>query len=151
MVLDKIDNVAFYENLHPGFKKAFNFINKSDFSKLKPGKYAIEGDDIFVLIDEYKTKSMYQSHPETHKEYIDIQVMVSGSEMIGYASGNEQTVVEEYNPKKDVEFYEAAVNFFELKPGMFVIFFSNDVHQPGIALGKPKTVKKAVVKVRKGY
>jgi YhcH/YjgK/YiaL family protein len=151
MVLDKIENATLYENLHPGFKKAFEFIRKSDFSNFLPGKYAIEGEEIFVLINEYETKGIHESYPEAHQKYIDIQIMISGSEMIGYAPKSNQDIVEEYDKKKDIAFYNSTVNFFELKTNMFAIFFSNDLHQPGIALGKSKTVKKAVVKVNIEY
>ena len=147
MILDKLDNSLLYAELHPGFKIAFDFVKKNDLNNFLPGKYSIVGDRIIVLIDEYETKGNLQSHPEAHKKYIDIQLMVSGSEMIGYASKNMHKELKPYEKEKDIAFFDAPVNFFELKLGMFAIFFRDDLHQPGIALGKIKTVKKAVFKV----
>ncbi|HEY9115725.1 MAG TPA: YhcH/YjgK/YiaL family protein [Bacteroidales bacterium] len=147
MVLDRIENVALYESLHPGIKTAFDFINKTDFSSFLPGKYELEGDKIFVLVNEYETKKASETYPEAHRKYIDIQLMVSGSEKFGYAAFSGQKVQSEYNLIKDIAFFNSEVDFFELNPGMFAIFFKNELHQPGIFIGKPETVKKVVVKV----
>jgi len=151
MVLDKIENASFYESLNPGFKKAFDFIKKNNFSNFLPGKYNIVGDEIFVLVSEYETKHAQDSYPEAHKKYIDIQFLISGTEKIGFTSFINQKVVTEYNKKKDISFFDTPVDFFQLKTGMFAIFFNNDLHQPGIFVNNPETVKKVVVKVLKNY
>lgn len=151
MILDKLENAALYENLHPGIKKAFDFIQKNDFSSFLPGKYEIEGDKIFVLVNEYETKKASETYPEAHQKYIDIQLMVSGSERFGYSPFSGQKVETEYNEKKDIAFFNSKVDLFKLKPGMFAIFFKNELHQPGIIIDKPETVKKVVVKVLANY
>ena len=56
MIIDKIENSEIYERLHLRFAKAFAFICKTDFSKLDDGKYEIENDDIFAIVQEYNTK-----------------------------------------------------------------------------------------------
>ena len=151
MILDKIENAALYLSLNPGFEKAFDFINKNDFSNFLPGKYDIAGDEIFVLVNEYETKNAQDSYPEAHKKYIDIQLLISGTEKIGFASFIGQKVVTEYNETKDISFFDAPVDFFQLKTRMFAIFFNSDLHQPGIYVDMPEMVKKVVVKVLKNY
>jgi len=151
MILDKVENAVLYQNLHPGIKMAFDFIKKTDFSSFLPGKYELEGDKIFVLVNEYETKKASETYPEAHRKYIDIQLMVSGFERFGYAAFSGQKVQSEYNEKKDIAFFISKVDFFELNPGMFAIFFNNELHQPGILIDEPKTVKKVVVKVLANY
>ncbi|MBR2624354.1 MAG: YhcH/YjgK/YiaL family protein, partial [Paludibacteraceae bacterium] len=38
MILDALENSALYESLNPRFKAAFDYVKKTDFSKLEPGK-----------------------------------------------------------------------------------------------------------------
>ena len=52
----------------------------------------------------------------------------------------------EYNPEKDVLFYNDAPDmFFELTDNQFAIFFPEDVHAPMIG---DEVIKKLIVKVK---
>ena len=53
----------------------------------------------------------------------------------------------EYNNEKDYTLYEGSVSLMKMIPGMFAIFYPNDLHMPGIYNMK-KMVKKLVIKVR---
>lgn len=147
MIIDKIQKSLMYENLHPRFAKAFDFIRKTDFSKLVDGKYEIDGDNVFALVQEYNTKDREVAKLEGHRKYIDIQYIHSGVELIGVAPLNEQTVISE-NPENDFAFYEGDGSFMKLESEMFAVFFPHDLHMPGIKLTELTIVKKVVVKVR---
>jgi YhcH/YjgK/YiaL family protein len=86
---------------------------------------------------------------ECHNKNIDIQLCISGNETFGWKSRNHCTKLkEEYNPDKDVSFYEDAPDmFFQLTNGQFVILFPEDVHAPMIAVND-NSIKKLVMKVR---
>ena len=58
MVLDSLNNSSKYEGLHHAFKKAFDFIKSTDFSKLEPGKIELDGKDLFVNFAEVDRKSV---------------------------------------------------------------------------------------------
>lgn len=146
MVIDKIGNSELYKCLHPRFAKAFEYIHNTDFSQLIDGKYQIEQDDIFALVQEYNTKDSKNAKLEAHKKYIDIQYIDSGAELIGVAPFNNETpVVDE--PEKDIAFYEGEASFIKLEAGMFAIFFPTDLHMPSIKSNQPAKVKKVVIKV----
>ena len=147
MIVDKIQNSLLYENLHPGFTKAFDFIRKTDFSKLVDGKYEIDGGDVFALVQEYNTKDREVAKLEGHRKYIDIQYIHSGVELIGVVSLNEQTVISE-DPENDFAFYEGDGSFMKLESEMFAVFFPQDLHMPGIKIANANQVKKIVIKVR---
>ena len=151
MIFDKFENAHLYRSLNTGIAKAFDMIEKTDFSKYLPGKYTIEGEELFVLVNEYETKAAIGNYPEAHKKYVDIQLMLSGAELIGYTPLLNQPVKEVYNEKNDIAFFEAEVDYLQLKTGMFAIFFSNDLHMPGIFIEKPAFVKKIVFKVNTNY
>ena len=147
MIIDKIENSELYESLHPRFAKAFAFIQKTDFSKLEDGKYEIENNDIFVIVQEYNTKDKKEAKLEAHRKYIDIQYIHSGVELIGVAAFKDQISITD-DTEKDLAFYDGEASFIKLEAGMFAIFFPDDMHMPGIKLTQSAKVKKVVVKVR---
>lgn len=50
MILDSLNNTEKVERLHPLFKKAFDYIKATDFSKLEDGKYELEGSRLFISV-----------------------------------------------------------------------------------------------------
>ena len=146
MILDKIENSKHYENLHPLFAKAYEYLHKTDFSNLADGKYEIENDKLFAMVQEYNTKEESEGKPEAHRKYIDIQYIHSGVELIGVATLNNQTLISN-EPDKDLAFYESETSFIKLESGMFAVFFPDDLHMPGIKLNQCAKVKKVVIKV----
>ncbi|MFC2151936.1 YhcH/YjgK/YiaL family protein [Bacteroidota bacterium] len=146
MVVDKIENSKTYECTHSRFSKAFEFIHKTDFSKLEDGKYTIENEDIFAIIQQYNTKDSKEAKLEAHRRYIDIQYIHSGVELIGVATLKNQKIISD-DPEKDLIFYEGEASFIKINAGMFAIFFPEDMHMPGINYVKSAPVKKVVIKV----
>ena len=146
MVLDKIENSKIYESLNLKFAKAFEFILKTDFSQLSDGKYEIENDNVFALVQEYNTKDAKEAKLEAHKKYIDIQYIHSGIELIGLATLQNQLPFSDIT-EQDIAFYAGDASFMKIEAGMFAIFFPDDLHMPGIKLIQSSKVKKVVVKV----
>ena len=146
MIIDHIDNYKNYENLGIKIALALTHISETDFESKVPGRYDIDGDDMFVGLNDYITKDAAECRLEAHRKYIDVQYVANGSELMGYAPLAGQTVTAEYNDKKDVEFFEAEPSFVRFDKGMFAIFFPQDLHMPGT--GNGESVRKVVVKVR---
>lgn len=152
MVLDRIENSERYESLHTGFKKAFDFIRNNDLASLEEGRYEIDGDDVFALIQCYETAPASEKQIEAHRNYIDIQYMVSGEEMIGYTGSQNLTVTVPYSSDSDIEFYSHKnTTFCYLEPGTFAVFFPEDPHMPCCRIDAevPVKAKKLVLKIRK--
>ena len=147
MILDKIENAELYKSISPLLAEGLKFLSENSFETIEPGKYFLKDKLLFAMVNEYATKPMEQCKLEAHRKYIDIQFMVSGEEQIGYTSLCDQTPSEEYNLENDAVFFEDKVSLFTLYKGYFAIFFSNDLHQPGIISGKVANVRKIVVKV----
>lgn len=149
MIIDRLENSSKYASVHKGFAESFSFLQKAIDENLPVGRYEIDGDDVFAFIQEYATKT--ESAFETHKNYIDIQFIISGTEVMLATDVSNMTESISYNPERDVTFYEdyenAAIGIIEA--GMYGIFFPWDAHKPGLALnGNPTDVKKIVVKVK---
>lgn len=148
MVVDKLSNSILYNGLNEGIKKAFSYLHSTNFNEVPPGKYEIDGDNVFAIVAEYQTKDENEGKPESHKKYIDVQYVVKGSELIGYAPLGNQEIIDKYNEDNDIIFYRAKCSFVKLDKEMFAIFFPDDVHLPGIKLNEKSYVKKVVVKVK---
>lgn len=147
MVLDSVENIGLYKGLSNNIKKAIEYISSINLNELPLGKHEILGDEIFLLINEYNTKEESLCVTESHKKYIDIQIMLQGEEKFGFEVLKNQEVTEAYNVEKDYTFYKANLDYLLLRADNFAIFFPNDLHCPGISIANEALVKKAVVKV----
>ncbi len=149
MITDNLANAHLYEKMHSGFKKAFDFLRREDLLTLAPGRYEIEGDNVYALVQEYNSKLLEQGKWETHRNYIDIQFMCEGEELLGYALAERLSSAEPYNSEKDVEFFKGEGSMIKMLKNNFMILYPQDGHMPTIAVdGKSTKVKKTVIKVR---
>ncbi len=148
MILDKVDNVQLYADMHPTIVRALKYLRDTDFTKLQNGRYEIAGDDIFAMVNDYTTKDLEDCRLEAHRKYIDIHFVAGGAELIGYSLFNGQDPATEYDEANDFILYCGEKNYLKLGENMFVIFFPSDLHMPGLIVDKPAKVKKVVIKVR---
>jgi YhcH/YjgK/YiaL family protein len=146
LIIDKLSNAEIYYGLHPRIKKGLQFLIDNDLNSLTPGKYEIEGDDIFVMIQEYETINVEHGRWESHQKYTDIQFMILGEERMGYANVDRMKVVE-HHKEKDLMFLDGNGDLLFVNQGCFTIFTPKDAHMPTLSVHKPRYVKKAVVKV----
>jgi YhcH/YjgK/YiaL family protein len=147
MVIDKIENYRLYSTLTKRLAKGFEFIDNTDLIAIAPGKYEIDNDKLFAIVQEYDTKEEEDSFLEGHHNYIDIQYIIQGVELMGFTPLTNQEVVEE-NLEKDYTFYNGETSMLRVEEGMFTLFFPEDLHRPGVKAGQISKVKKVVVKVK---
>ena len=147
MIKDTLTNISKYNNLSEFLKIGLDYIKNTDFDKLEDGRYSINGEDIYINIQTYKTKE--NADFEAHRNYIDIQYVISGEEKIGVTDYVNCNTTVEYNDDKDIEFLNGVGEYYELKTGDFMILYPTDAHKPSISIdtNNPETVRKAVVKV----
>jgi len=137
MILDQIDNARLYLGLNTRFAKAFEILKDKTLAQKEDGKYPVDGDKLYYTIQRYTTKPLSEGKLETHRKYIDIQFLLSGVELLGYAPLKGLTVSEEYNPQKDIAFFQTPdeITKVKLEPGLFCILFPDDAHLPALAAG----------------
>jgi biofilm protein TabA len=134
-----------------GFAKAFAFLRRPDLAALPDGKYQIDGDRVFALVQRYETAAAAAPRFEAHREYIDVQYLAAGAEVIGWAPLGAVKIGEEYDAAKDVCFgLAAAWTPLRLGPGDLAVLYPEDAHAPRLAAGAPCSVTKVVVKVSVG-
>jgi len=148
MIVDKIEYIGCYPYGH-AWSKAFEFLKSIELNT-EDKKYDIQGDDIFAIVTSYDTKEPQKF--EAHREYVDIQCLIKGSEIIESANIGELVIETLYDTNNDVEFYTRSnveKTVTRLTPGIFVVYFPHDAHIPGVFVDNtPKEVKKAVIKIR---
>ena len=147
MILESLNNTEKIESLHPLFKKAFDYLKSTDFSKMEDGKHELDGSRLFVSIASISGKEKQDAAIETHKKYIDIQMPLLGVEKIGWKPGSElQEESVPYNEEQDIAFYiDRPTAYTKIYPGQFAIYFPEDGHAPGIGQGN---IRKVIVKVQ---
>jgi len=149
MILDTLANAHLYYNLGPAFVKAFEYLAGTDLTALAKGKYEIDGNNIFVIINEYDTVPAAGEQMEAHRQHIDVQYIISGSELIGHDNLQQQQPSKAYDEAADYLLVPDRPAFFsKLQQGHFAIFFPTDLHMPNIQVNGPAPVKKAVIKIR---
>ncbi len=146
MIFDTLENIKNYEGLDRVYT-ALEFLAKTDFSQIELGRYELDGDNIFYMVQAYETDPD-KTVSEAHKKYIDIQFMVDGEEIIGVAPISCEKTETEAKPENDVWFYECKTEPLTLFSGSFMVLYPNDLHCPGVSVSKPKTCRKVVVKVK---
>lgn len=132
-------------------KIAVEHLKTTDFCALPAGNYELQGRDIHVQVIDMHTRPFADTHPEVHRQYIDVQFLARGSEKIGVATdtGNNQ-VGRDKLAEHDLLLYTGMENesTLTMTPGSFAIFLPTDVHRPGCAADQPQAIRKVVVKVR---
>ena len=150
MILDRMENWGLYSPVHEKFAEAFAFIQKAVAQELPVGRYELDGDRLYAMVQAYDTKLPENARFEAHRRYIDIQYIISGVEAMKFANIGKMEVSVPYDEAKDCAFYrdnvQAAVAV--LGAGEYAIFFPQDIHMPGVAPERPSAVKKIVVKVK---
>jgi YhcH/YjgK/YiaL family protein len=149
MIADILKNRQIYAAISPGIKTALEYIAKTDFSAIEPGKYELDGANLFALVQTYDSIPKAQGKWECHKNYIDIQFIAEGVEQIGCNNTGKMKITTEYNPEKDIAFLSGEGDYVTFSKGSFGIFFPEDAHMPKVAPDNvPGAVKKVVVKIR---
>lgn len=145
MVVDKLENLEKYVSLNPLFAQAVEFLKSTDLDAHEIGKITLKEGELMVNFSQTRPKTKEEAKLETHNQFIDIQIPLSGVEVMGYTPRTDLPE-EEYNAEKDITFYKGlAKDYLIITPGMFAIFFPQDGHAPGVT---SDGVKKVIVKVR---
>jgi YhcH/YjgK/YiaL family protein len=150
MILDHLENAAFYGGLGERFRMAFDYLARTNFADVAPGRHEIDGERVSALVQCYDTRPREQGVWEVHRRHIDVQYVAAGSECMGYAPLRSLAVTEPYAPEKDCELLAGNGDFLTASAGMFAVFFPGDAHMPCLACADPQPVTKVVVKVAVG-
>lgn len=145
------------ENYNPNqYPKAIQFaldyLKNTDFDAMEAGIYELKGRAIFVQVLDLETKQKSEFQPEVHRNYLDVQYLHKGKEMMASATDLGNNLVSlPYQVDRDIQYYQMVEgeNEFHCVAGHFAIFFPEDTHRTAIFDGT-RTIRKIVVKIAMG-
>ena len=149
MIADKLSNSTFYVKHFPFLKDAFDFVgkNKSTFVSMK-GRFDIN-PLMYAVVETSLPKPLSGQKLEAHRNYIDLQYIIEGHDIIGWKSlGDCKKLYADYDEVKDIVFYDDQSDFqIKLHENDFALFFPKDAHSP---LCCEFSVRKCIVKINAG-
>lgn len=132
---------------NPYYIEAMDFIRTHDLSLLAAGRYAIDGDNLYLNIVDAQMRPSVEARLEVHDRYIDVQVPLSCQETFGIKSRAECTEPDgTMDTEKDIMFFNDVIDtFVKVRPGEVMVFPPDTAHAPLIGEGH---IRKAIFKVR---
>jgi len=144
-------HAARYAALHPRFAAAFAWLAQPTNLALADGRYELEGDQLFALVQSGATRDPGVARFESHRRYIDIQVVIAGGEVMEWTPVEGLAEHVAYSEAKDIRFHvepERLASRVVVMPGEFTVFFPEDGHKPCCHLGVvPSEFRKIVIKI----
>lgn len=147
MIKDRLENGHSYDNLHKNMRMVMEILQSLNLQELQTGHIELDGKYVYINVDEASGRSREEAKIEAHRKYIDIQIPISGKEVMGVMPLAElKDVTTPYDEAKDVMFYgDKITQWVTVEPGEFIIFFPEDGHAPLVECGTSH--RKLVVKI----
>jgi YhcH/YjgK/YiaL family protein len=153
VIVSDINNWQREKQVYPeAINRGLAYIQAADFSGMKAGRYDIEGDLMFALLQEPTTQAWEKLRPESHQTYTDIQFLLEGEEIIRVAPWTEDAVISQEDfAARDIAFYSqiAEETAVRLSPGGFTVFYPGDIHRPCCSAAEDRKIRKVVIKIHK--
>lgn len=149
MLVAPLTHATENDYLSDRFRKAFAFLNSENVADLPLGRVEIDGENVFANVQEYDTVPADSKDMEAHRNYYDVQFVVSGEEALYYAPLEGLTATQPFDEDADFGAYAApeTSTCVVLHAGELAVLAPEDAHKPGCVLGEPCHVRKIVVKV----
>lgn len=149
MILGKISDLSVQTGLSSSLRAIIKQALTRELVTLDAGRYEIDGEDIFINVMAFDTSAAESKRYELHREYLDIQILLSGAERIDFGLEGSAQQPDIYHEDDD---YQLCDNLEQrqtvhMAPGMFAIFLPNEPHKPGCTINDSQKIKKAVIKV----
>ena len=134
-----------YAAVIPGLEEAMKAVEKLE--SFEPATYPLSGSNK-ILVQKVTTKAWETSQLEAHREFLDIQYIISGKEMVGWAPLDTLTPADEFNTQKDKGMYTGDNTPIAIKEGYCYVVYPEDAHAPSVHIGEGGEVIKLVIKLK---
>ncbi|HHE9972615.1 TPA: N-acetylneuraminate anomerase [Haemophilus influenzae] len=150
MIMSSLTSPNFKVGLPKVITEVCDYLNTLDLNALENGRHDIN-DQIYMNVMEPETAEPSSKKAELHHEYLDVQVLIRGTENIEVgATYPNLSKYEDYNEADDYQLCADIDDKFTvtMKPKMFAVFYPYEPHKPCCVVnGKTEKIKKLVVKV----
>lgn len=148
MILARNETASDYLGIHPNLDLALQRITPQFLSALGDDRVDIVPGQVWCTKFTYETIPDSESFFEAHEKFLDIHLMLCGSERVEIAS---PCRLQRFESKPENDFYAyrgEGAHKLVLSPGDFLVVFPDDAHKIKMMLDTPESVTKAVFKVK---
>ena len=148
MILAKNVNARDYLGIHPNLDLALERITPEFLSSLGEERVDIIPGEVWCTKFSYETIRDEESFFEAHEKFLDIHLMMDGSERVEVAPPD---TLERFQsvPENDFYAYRGEGHYkMVLSPGDFLVVFPADAHKIKMQVDGPCPVTKAVFKIK---
>ena len=150
MIISSLTSPNFKVGLPKVIAEVCDYLNTLDLNALENGRHDIN-NQIYMNVMEPETAEPSSKKAELHHEYLDVQVLIRGTENIEVGANYPNlSKYESYNEADDYQLCADIDDKFTItmKPKMFAVFYPYEPHKPCCVVnGKTEKIKKLVVKV----
>jgi YhcH/YjgK/YiaL family protein len=146
MILSNLAEADRFLGLHPLFARAFEYLRNADLLALAPGKHAVQGEELFAIVENCVGRTRAEAKLECHRRYIDIQLVLEGVDEMGWKPLAEcKKPLGDFDTARDIRFYgDVPSSWIATPAGSFCLFFPDDAHAPLVSDGM---IRKVVMKI----
>lgn len=132
MIISSLTSPNFKVGLPKVIAEVCDYLNTLDLNALENGRHDIN-DQIYMNVMEPETAEPSSKKAELHHEYLDVQVLIRGTENIEVgATYPNLSKYEDYNEADDYQLCADIDDKFTvtMKPKMFAVFYPYEPHKP---------------------
>lgn len=152
MIITNVNNEIQNKSLAKDIRFCIEFAKKNEnkILSLVNGSYDVGYNNIKMNLGKYFTKSENEKFWESHKKYLDVQIMINGTEKVAINDIRDMEV-KSFDEERDLAILEGDKAFdIIMKTGDVLVFFPNDVHKPELNVSENDdsgNIRKIVTKV----
>jgi len=148
MIMDTLENLRHYRIPADGLEAALAWLEREDLENLEPGRYPLGESGAAAILAEGPTVPAEREDWEAHRRFADLQVVLSGAELMGFAPLSSMTPKGPYSEKDDCILLEGDGNFMFVRAGTFAVFMPQDAHKAMLSPASGTVnVRKAIFKL----
>lgn len=135
--------------LHPVIIEIIQKVKEQTIENTEVGNYPLHDESVYFIVND-KTELKENRRSEIHHKYLDVQLILEGTETFGYSEYPLLSIEDDYLEEKDIAFSNDVQDeqFVTLEAGEFIIFNPKQPHRPLVAVNdNPAAVKKLIIKV----
>ena len=151
MIVGNLKEIARQIYPTPQMQIALDYLRQIQDKDVPDGKVQIDGTNVYAIVQSYASAPVVDTLKfEAHRKYIDVQYVVSGKELLGWAPVGAMKTTVPYTDIKDAQYGVVSpgeVTFVRYGAGQAIVLYPTDAHAPGLADSVSQPVKKIVVKI----
>ncbi len=148
MILDSLAAIDTYITAFPQLQTVKRILASGLLKDAEPGSYRTDDPSVRYNINAYTTHEKGLAGYEVHHREADVQIILSGKELIDIADASSMKERSPYDSAKDAQFFDGEKLLrYTAFPGTFAVFLPGEAHEPCIISGRPLSVRKVVFKL----